>query len=179
MLSCKRIKQDAEIIEQMANSTNGNHNFKTKRQSLFAEIEKYIRTFIEVAKKARLMVTRETIHVRALMYRDSLMTNCEDFKRAVALRSFKASEKWINLFTKRSNLVSVTCDGEAGSGKLRLSLQNYDAENIYNMGETGLFYRLLPRRTYVLRQDRNRIRCTKEMKEKDLVTLIVSTNSTA
>ena len=45
------------------------------------------------------------------------------------------------------------------------------------MDETGLNYRLLPRRTFVHRMEKN-VRGTKAMKSKDCVTLYVATNAT-
>lgn len=33
---------------------------------------------------------------------------------------------------------------------LRKTLSGYDIDNIYNVDETGLFYKLLPRKMYIL-----------------------------
>ena len=89
---------------------------------------------------------------------------------------------------KRHALRSVTLHGEAGQvqasavakdiGILRSHLSDYDAEHIYNIDETGLFFKLLPRRTYIsASEDRKSLRGVKAMKAKDRITALVCTNA--
>lgn len=74
---------------------------------MFPEIEKNVLTFVNTAKYALLMVSREIIPVRALAVRDKLLdTSCADQKQPNTLRSFQSSELWIKV-KKRRNLISV------------------------------------------------------------------------
>ena len=73
----------------------------------------------------------------------------------------------------------MTLHGEAGSfdqsaikkgiAEMKRVLLAFDLDAIYNMDETGLFYRLLPRKLYVFKDDKSTVRGTKEMKAKDRI----------
>ena len=79
------------------------------------------------------------------------------------VHNFKASDGWVRRWRKRFNVPpSVHLHGEAGDICLidaekkmdvlrsQLSEGGYALQNIFNMDETGLFYRALPKRSYVL-----------------------------
>jgi hypothetical protein len=55
-------------------------------------------------------------------------------------------------------------------------IAQYDPENVYNMDETGLFFRLLPRYS-LLMQDEDISTTRGKKKYKDRVSLIVCTNA--
>jgi hypothetical protein len=71
--------------------------------------------------------------------------------------NFKASWQWLNRFTVRKGLQKMLLHGEgvevnksdpgllAALDDLYAIIAQYDPENVYNMDETGLFFRLLPR----------------------------------
>ncbi len=52
-----------------------------------------------------------------------------------------------------------------GIARLHEEISHYDPENVYNMDETGLNFRLLPRQTYVHKAENN-VRRTKSMSQK-------------
>jgi hypothetical protein len=63
--------------------------------------------------------------------------------------------------------------------QLRELIKKYNLDNVYNMDETGLFYRQLPNRSSVRKNKAARsARGTKSMKAKDRVTLYITTNAT-
>ena len=110
-------------------------------------------------------------------------------KEQAALERFTASRVWVQNCVKRHALRSVALHGEAGQvqagevskdiGILRSHLCDYDADCIYNIDETGLFYKPLPRRTHVsIWQDRKSLRGIKSVKAKERVTAFVCTNAT-
>jgi len=78
--------------------------------------------------------------------------------------------------------------GQAGSAdvagaasriaEIRAELEPYPAERIYNMDETGLFYRCIPNRAYVQAGQRRQARGTKAMKAKERITLVLACNAT-
>ena len=62
---------------------------------------------------------------------------------------------------------------------IRLACLDYDMENIFNVDETGTFFRLLPKRTYLsTAENRKTARGTKAMKAKDRVSAYMCTNAT-
>ena len=90
------------------------------------------------------------------------------------------------------NRQSVRLHGEAGDVNLKeadkkmdevrtaLKEKGYTRENIFNMNESGLFYRCMPNRTYIVGGGdvRQLGKGTKAMKAKDRVTAVFCCNST-
>jgi len=62
--------------------------------------------------------------------------------------------------------------------QIREQLEAYPPDRIYNMDETGLFYRCIPNRAYVQAGRRRQARGTRAMKAKDRVTLVLACNAT-
>ena len=62
--------------------------------------------------------------------------------------------------------------------QIREQLEAYPPDRIYNMDETGLFYRCILNRAYVQAGRRRQARGTKAMKAKDRVTLVLACNAT-
>ena len=73
---------------------------------------------------------------------------------------FTANHNWVERFKQRRGIVSHTINGESAiatvdetvvedyvSTTLPNLLRDYDPKDVFNMDETGLFYKLLPNRT--------------------------------
>lgn len=85
----------------------------------------------------------------------------------------KGSPHFIQNWVKRRDLSNVALCVEAGSkdvagaaeriAEIRAALEAYPAERIYNMDETGLFYRCIPNQAYVQAGQRRQARGTKAM----------------
>ena len=89
------------------------------------------------------------------------------------LQAFKVSEKWVQKFCARHNVMKHILHGESGGvkqdivneGRMQVNqeVQSYPLNSIYNIDETGLFYRLLPNTTLAsqavrgMKQDKSRI----------------------
>ena len=128
-----------------------------------------------------LPVSRALIKARALHEAKSLN-----------IPNFKASDGWFWRWRWRFNVGnSVRLCGEAGDvnleeatkeiDKLKQSIlaEGYEMCNIFNMDETGLFYRAIPSRTYLLDgESKKNARGTKQMKAKDRLTVILCVNAT-
>ena len=77
------------------------------------------------------------------------------------LKEFKASNGWINRFTKKFRISLKSTSGEAGYvsqttveewlPKLKELIQSYDRKDVLNFDETGLFWKLLPKKSYVIK----------------------------
>ena len=81
-------------------------------------------------------------------------------------------------FLLRQGMSSTVLHGEAGSvdvesiaegmEAIRLACLDYDMENTFNVDETGIFFRLLPKRTHLsTAENRKTARGTKAIKAKD------------
>ena len=95
------------------------------------------------------------------LLRDKVKDFCDLFKCEEELRekidNFRCSNGWLAKFKSRYNIKSFKIHGESGDVdrselvKQRKALKkitnNYKLEDIYNMDETSLFYRLLPTST--------------------------------
>ncbi|CAN0354316.1 unnamed protein product, partial [Ectocarpus sp. 4 AP-2014] len=96
---------------------------------------------------------------------------------------FKATNGWLHRFLKRYNYTHVNLHGEAGDvdtvkvaeeiKRIREQLLRI-IELIFNMDETGLFYRCFPRGTYVSREET----AAGAMKAKDRCTVVACGNVT-
>lgn len=90
------------------------------------------------------------------------------------MESFCASAAWATKVARQNGWRSRALHGEAGGvdkdaiadeiSDLRKVVAEYDPENVYNMDETGLFFKCLPNRSYVKRKDVKEARGTKLMK---------------
>lgn len=92
------------------------------------------------------------------------------------LQSFSAPRGWgFVCFLRSQSLLSVQLRGEAGEvnvsdvgddiAKRKFDLREYVVENMYNADETGLFFKLLPNRTYVrIEEDKKSLWSVKGMK---------------
>ena len=101
---------------------------------------------------------------------------------------FNCSNGWYHRFKKRWNIAGTFLYGEGGEvdkddpvlleqlRQLETLIETYDYNNIYNMDETGLFYRLIPRYTLLMpTEDVKTVRGQKT--KKDRVTLAVCCNA--
>ena len=105
---------------------------------------------------------------------------------------FKASNGWFDDWRQRYNVKkSVRLHGEAADiniaavepeiETLRCALKEYSPDNIFNMDETGLFFRAIPNHSYLLADEgdqRQEGRGCKAMKAKDRLTVVLCVNST-
>jgi len=106
----------------------------------------------------------------------------------LGVTGFKGSPNFIQNWAAHYNLRNVALWGQGGSAdtagaaeriaQIRTQLEDYPADRIYNMDETGLFYRCIPNRSYVQAGQRRQARGTKAMKAKDRVTLVLACNAT-
>jgi hypothetical protein len=162
----QRIKKEAAKIKEDL-VAGGVHASKAKsaHKSRVPEVEAAVLALFEEARRCRLPVTRDTLRAFGIKAaKDLLAAPSCPAERKKLLEDFTASKSWVKKFVKRNNLSSKLLHGEAGSvdgaataegmAKLRDTCKKYRAENIFNVDETGLFYRLLPRRTLNVSQGR-------------------------
>jgi hypothetical protein len=153
-------------------------------------VEKMVLGMLNDARRIGIPVNRSQLQAFGQGAKEQLMANTDtDEEERKALATFEASDGWAKKFVERNSLSSKLLHGEAGSvdaaaiaeglASLRELMAGYDPDHIYNVDETGLFYRLLPRRTYTsLLESKKSVRGTKGMKAKDRLSIYICTNAT-
>jgi hypothetical protein len=148
-------------------------------------------------KNIRLQVSASALCVAAAKISKSLLrsppTELTD-KEKTRLKGWTPGDSWVQRFVKRNGLVSVALHGTAGDvdlsdpelvkkiEEIKETCSKFTVECIYNVDEFGLFFRCLPRRTYLApsetstKRKRRGARGTKKTRMKDRVTVWACTN---
>ena len=184
-----KLRKEGEKIQAIIDSEGRSIRTKTIRPVMYPEIDEKVYKFCDIARSTKLPVTQDLIRERALLVRDNLLQKNDllDSDRN-RFEKFSASVGWCQKFVKRHCICSVSLSGEAGSAyaeyfadsmiKIRDRLREFQVENIYNVDETGLFYKLLPRRSYIMAYEKKTtLRGTKQIDVKDRITAYVCTNA--
>lgn len=145
---------------------------------------------VRQAKALMLPTQRATIQAFGRKAFASLVTQAPTDAERERYAGFTASKGWANKFIARNHLKPKTIDREAcdvdgaatitdGIGDVREACKRYDPDCIYNVDSTALFYRVLPKTSYLAPgEDRKTTRGVKAMQAKDRVTAYVATNAT-
>jgi hypothetical protein len=145
----------------------------------FTELEDMLYIWIDNMRRANLPVPPSLAIAKAKSIASSL---------SILEMDFKASWQWLCRFRVRRGLQKMLLHGEGAEvsksdlgllvalDDLYAIIAQYDPENVYNMDETGLFFRLLPR--YSLLMPDEDISTTRgKKKSKDRVSFIVCANA--
>lgn len=103
---------------------------------------------------------------------------------SLGYQNWSCSQGWFFRWKVRNNLTNRSLCGEASlvnsevisqwlSGDAKEILETYAAKDIFNGDETGLFWRMMPSRSYVTKDDP----CHDGKKSKDRVTVMIAANS--
>jgi hypothetical protein len=162
---CKIVKERAKVEEGSQRARGGRHK----------QLEDALFEWLSTKYALNQTVPSSIIQGQALVLARKLGLPSE----------FKASDHWLYNFMDRHNLVNVQLHGEGGSVDtrvieesrvvLRAKCRNFSPDDIYNADETGLYYKLLPRRSVVLRDLATSMRGKKLLK--DRITLLLCTNA--
>lgn len=154
----------SEIIPTL-NKTNIKRILPVKNDKL----ENAVKQWIELCNHSNLPLTDALIQEKARKLATTL-----------GISNFKASNGWLTKFKNRNNYKSYFLSGEIGALKsndveqerlsLREKLEKYKRNDIYNLDETGLFYRYPPKRTI----SNKPVKGTKISKERVTVLLCVN-----
>ena len=113
----------------------------------------------------------------------------DDFsRREVEARDVQGGWKWFRNFVQRQNLKIKVLHGEAGSvnvelvkegmEKIREACKKYPPCRIFSVDETGIMWKLMPRRTNLsIKADRKTARGTKGIKFKDRISAFMCANA--
>ncbi|CDF41108.1 unnamed protein product [Chondrus crispus] len=153
----RNIKATAPALLRVVNQKPQSLQAKTRQSIMVPHLELKLLEFLNYARSAKMPVTQTVLQTRALMIKEQMLKFQVTGKDRTTLDKFTASRGWVEKFVKRHALRSVALHGEGGQVQvqevakdiniLRSRLRNFEPENIYNVDETGLFFKLLPRRS--------------------------------
>ena len=111
-----------------------------------------------------------------------LKSKAKDFASKLGIKDFTASNGWLDRFKKRNNLIYKTISGESAAvdsdvvtsfkDKVQSVIKDYSPADIYNVDETGLFFKSMSNKTFALKGET----CHGGKKYKDRVTVLLGAN---
>ncbi|CAN0416956.1 unnamed protein product, partial [Ectocarpus sp. 12 AP-2014] len=180
----KLMKPDKIVELEKARDMELNIDAKRTPTPVNADLEACLNQWIKIARQ------RFELGLSGFM----IQTQAAKFASEMNVTDFNASKGWLHRFLGRYGFTHINLHGEAGDvdrtkaekeiAKIREQLEGFDVELIFNMDETGLFYRYFPRGTYITRAEgaagvnKKTARGSKAMKAKDRCTVIACCNTT-
>ncbi|UYV72296.1 hypothetical protein LAZ67_9002504 [Cordylochernes scorpioides] len=111
-----------------------------------------------------------------------IRSKAEQFATEMGKTDFKASSGWLDGFKERNKISFKTICGESGAVNLQVAeqwknnlrelIQDKDARDVFNVDETGLFFKCTPDKTLAFKHEK----CHGGKLSKERVTLLVGAN---
>jgi len=151
----------------------------TRQEGEFPAVDKLLLEWITAVERLG--------HATVTVSLELLQEKAAEIGRRLGLATFRASRGYVRGFLSRIGLASMRLHCQAGAvdtiaierglEKLQEELAAFKDDDIFNMDETGLFYRCLPSQSYVSNGARHTARGVKAMKAKDRVTVVFCCNA--
>ncbi|XP_044576156.1 tigger transposable element-derived protein 4-like [Cotesia glomerata] len=165
------LKNESDILSRFETS----YNLTCKRQRLaeFPDIEECLLTWFKQCREKNLSISGTILREKA-----------EEFSKSLGHNSFRASNGWLGNFKKCHELVFRKLCGESASintevceewiSELLSLLKDYEPRDIFNADETGLFFKCLPDKTLLFKDEK----CHGGKHSKERLTVLLATNMT-
>ncbi|XP_053555977.1 tigger transposable element-derived protein 1-like [Bombina bombina] len=177
------MKNREKIVAEVKSATPVNTTTIQKRDSIVADMERLLILWIENQTTRHVPVNQAIIQSKALSLFNDLKT-----KKGEAAKDaeFVASRGWFDRFKKRSNLHNIKVQGEAAAADTEAAESypsefakiiedgGYSMDQIFNVDETGLFWKKMPARTFIARQEKS---MPGYKPAKDRITLLLGGNA--
>ena len=158
------IKDKERILEAVKGSAPMKATMITKQRSgLIIEMERLLVMWLEDQNQRRIPVSLMLIQEKARRLFETLKSQKGE---GSASEEFAASKGWFNRFKARANLHNLKVQGEAASADTEAASVfpealaaiiregGYSAQQIFNVDETGLFWKRMPNRTYIAKEEK-------------------------
>uniref|UniRef100_K7F9R4 HTH CENPB-type domain-containing protein n=1 Tax=Pelodiscus sinensis TaxID=13735 RepID=K7F9R4_PELSI len=170
------VKHKGRIMEHVKGHIPMNATIITKQRSgLIIEMERLLTIWIEDQNQ-------RNIPIRLSLVREKARSLFNDLK---ATRTASEGKSWFNRFKKRTNLHNIKVQGEAASADVSAASSfpkilediiddgGYLPEQIFNVDETDLFWKKMPERTYISKEEKS---APGHKASKDKLTLLLGGN---
>ena len=177
------LKQKEAI--KAATPSKGTTVMSSKRSHINDDMERLLLIWIKDKEIAGDTLTEAAICHKASAIFEDLVKEAEGTSQQVT-PEFKASRGWFEKFRKRTGVHSVVRHGEAASSDTKgaeefikmfeklITEEEYLPQQVFNCDETGLFWKKMPRRTYITAEEK-KLPGHKPMK--DRLTLALCSNA--
>lgn len=112
----------------------------------------------------------------------TLLTKAEEFSKILKVEDFKASSGWLHRFKERHELSFKKICGESASvsdsdvvhwqSKLPEIISDFEPKNVFNVDETGLFFKCMPDKTLTFKGET----CSGGKRSKERITVLLGAN---
>ena len=160
--------------EQYESDDVGSPSRKRHRSAHHSEMEQCLYLWFTNARSKNIPVTDEILKEKA-----------KQFGNETGVTEFSYSNGWLQRFKSRHGISSHIISGESagvdrglidtGRQEALRKMQNYSKRNIFNIDETGLFFRMLPDRSLTTAEY---TKGTKKIKERITVALCANADGT-
>jgi hypothetical protein len=149
--------------------------FNSKRKNLkttpYGQVEESLKQFISNCNNNGITITQPIIQEKA-----------KEYASKIGFNNFKGSNGFFQRFKERNNVYLQPIHGESSNvpeniiqeWKSRFSslANGYEPKDIFNSDELGLFYRLLPNKTFTVKGNK----CRSGKKSKERITILIGSN---
>lgn len=170
--SLTRILHDKDKLRDAFETSRFGPQRKRLRHGDHEELEKCLVLWLRRARSQSIPINGPLIRAKA-----------EEFVLQLGIKDFLCSEGWLTRFKERNGLVFRTIAGEAAAadatacrdwraGRLPEIMRQFKDDDIYNVDETALFFKLLPSKSIAFKGEL----CTGGKLSKDRLTVLVGGN---
>lgn len=158
------VKGKEKIMTAVKDSQSLNSSIIRKRHGIIAQMETLLQSWCDNQVRVKnCPVDQNTVCFQAKQIFEKLK---EEAGEAAENEVFKASNGWFSRFKSRCNWHSIAESGEAASAdketaslypeKLKTMIDEggYTSQTIFNVDETGLFWKKMPKRTFIAREEK-------------------------
>ncbi|KAG7154044.1 Tigger transposable element-derived protein 1-like 30 [Homarus americanus] len=180
----RTIKKDAAKIKEHMNITKstGASMIKYCHNQVLLKTEKLLVSYL--VRQARWNMAVDTRSVKE--YARELYAAVSRKMGIAEPKPFNASSGWLQRFKKRNKITNINIGGEEASADrvaarefppfLREIMEEgqYTDDQVFNMDESGLFWKKLPSKTFVVK---NASKCRGRKMQKERITVLFTTNA--
>ncbi|XP_041053574.1 tigger transposable element-derived protein 1-like [Carcharodon carcharias] len=161
----RTIRGNAEKIKQSARSVTplSAGRVSRTRSSIMENMERLLAVWIEDQNQRQVPLSLMVIQAKAKSLYDDLQNEQGESSQS---ESFNASRGWFERFKKRSYLHSIKVTGEVTSANTEVADEfaaylkriieegGYSPKQVFNVDETGLYWKRMPKKTYISREEK-------------------------